>query len=488
MTHVRLPQWVAIGVTLAMAIAMAWIGTPRSPQLTDQTSGDAALADQLRTLASDSGHQALAAAVITPDAVTYAAVGETAPGSGATIHPGDPVAAGSIVKTFDGFLLADAEDRGEVGLDDPVGMHLSELRGTPLGDVTLTELASHRGGVPSLTPSVAWRAIPLRLSGANPYRAATRDTVLQEIRDLEPAPSRGTFQYSNLGATLLGWALAEAAGQDDWEAYVRQRLLDPLGVPATFAADPEELPPAAVPGFTTNGFEPEPWKGTGFQPAGIGAYVSSSAMSRYAQAIIRGDVPGAEAMAPRFDAGGATQIGLAWFTTSGPDGHQLTWHNGRTNAFSTMLVIDRTANRAVFVAGNTDERVEAIGFALLTGEPAPPTPFSPLSLIIPALAAFFVAMWLWSAFRAQNRVAIVSGFAGIVALLALIRPLGSWVETTPFIWAGLVLIAAGAAVAAAVRWPGLAWQADRFRAPRVAATVLNILIAGAAIALTATTR
>ena len=39
-----------------------------------------------------------------------------------------------------------------------------------------------------------------------------------------------TVQYSNLGATLLGWALASAAEQPDWQTYVTTRLLTPLAM------------------------------------------------------------------------------------------------------------------------------------------------------------------------------------------------------------------------------------------------------------------
>lgn len=92
----------AIAVTVVLAIATVWIGTPRPPHLTGQSSGDPALADRLRTLANPQGHQSLAVAVITLDSVNHAAIGETHPGAGTTIQPDDPIAAGSIVKTFDG--------------------------------------------------------------------------------------------------------------------------------------------------------------------------------------------------------------------------------------------------------------------------------------------------------------------------------------------------------------------------------------------------
>ena len=57
---------------------------------------------------------------------------------------------GSITKTVTGLLLAEAVERGEVALDDPLGRHLAELAGTPIGEVTLRELATHEGGLPAV--------------------------------------------------------------------------------------------------------------------------------------------------------------------------------------------------------------------------------------------------------------------------------------------------------------------------------------------------
>ena len=54
---------------------------------------------------------------------------------------------GSITKVLTGELLAIAVERGEVGLDDPLGRFLS-LGDAPVASVTLRSLATHSSGLP----------------------------------------------------------------------------------------------------------------------------------------------------------------------------------------------------------------------------------------------------------------------------------------------------------------------------------------------------
>lgn len=471
-------------VILLLAAAVVWVSAPRPPSLSDRVSGDPALATQLHALAPRSGHQALAASVITRDGVTHAAIGQTSPGSGVTLRPDNAIELGSITKTFNGFLLTDAASRGEVGLDDPVGTHLPELHGTALGEVTLAELASHRGGVPSLPPSVLSRSIPWIFAGTNPYATATRVSVLAEAGTMRPS-GRGTLQYSNLGATLLGWALASAAGAPDWETHVRERLLAPLGVSAAFAASPEEIPPGTVSGYASNGFEPDPWTSPAFRPAGSSTFVTPDAVSTYARAVLDGEVLGADAMTPRFRVDDATHIGWAWFTTTTADGREVTWHNGGTAGFSTILVMDRAVEKAVFVVGNTDQPVDELGFALLTGDPPPTRDGSFWIWLVPAFTALLVALFLWSAFRARSRLVILGSAGSAVSMLALARPLGSWHQLPAVVWPVLLLGFAVGVLAAPRRWRQVAWHPRRLRIVRWIGTGLSLLLALVAIVLTA---
>src|SRR5690348_9918525 len=49
-------------------------------------------------------------------------------------------------------LLVGLARRGVVGLDDPVGRHLEETRGTRVGSLTLRSLLAHTSGLPAMNP------------------------------------------------------------------------------------------------------------------------------------------------------------------------------------------------------------------------------------------------------------------------------------------------------------------------------------------------
>ncbi|PPI16051.1 hypothetical protein C5D04_06335 [Rathayibacter sp. AY1D2] len=91
-------------------------------------------------------------------------------------------------------------------------------------------------------------------------------------------------------------------------------------------------------------------------------------MARYAQALLTDDpalgVSAASVLDPRFDADGA-RIGLGWFTSESEDGGSVTWHNGGTSGYSTMLAMDRERGVAVFVNGDTASSVDELGLRLL---------------------------------------------------------------------------------------------------------------------------
>jgi CubicO group peptidase (beta-lactamase class C family) len=55
--------------------------------------------------------------------------------------------------------------------------------------------------------------------------------MIRSLRYVEPVSSfRSTFAYTNITHVLAGDIVAKAAGAPDWNAVLRQELLDPLGM------------------------------------------------------------------------------------------------------------------------------------------------------------------------------------------------------------------------------------------------------------------
>ena len=225
-----LPRWAraVLAACLALAVFAAGPHTPKAD--TSSITGDQDLAKQVIDLLPDD-YQArgVHVSVITADGARHAGIGTAA--SGQQYTSTTPMEIGSITKTFTGQLQADAIARGEVRAGDPLSAHLPELAGTPAGEATLEEIASHRSGLPSFPSQDMGRLLRAQILGLNPFTDSI-DQLIDSARTTELG-ERGEFAYSNLGISLLGEALARAAGADSWSSYITERLFTPSGMERT---------------------------------------------------------------------------------------------------------------------------------------------------------------------------------------------------------------------------------------------------------------
>ncbi|PPI19434.1 serine hydrolase [Rathayibacter sp. AY1B1] len=347
-----------LALAAASAAAVVLLGgvllRPSAPTLSTEATGDAEIAEWLRTDVGDGARNHLVAAVVTPDGVRYGGLGA---------DERTEVEIGSVTKTMTALLLARSAAEGTVGLEDPAADHADVGGFTG----TLEELATHRSGLPRLPAGIGDLASTLvaQLRGTDPYAGWSADDVLRQAADADQGEH--VHAYSNLGAAVLGQTLARAEGRD-YADLLRERVLDPLGMTATSAPETADALPADAPtGFSASGRPVDAWTMAGYAPAG-GVRSTAADMARYAQALLTDDpalgVPAASVLDPRFDADGA-RIGLGWFTSESEDGGSVTWHNGGTSGYSTMLAMDRERGVAVFVNGDTASSVDELGLRLL---------------------------------------------------------------------------------------------------------------------------
>jgi CubicO group peptidase (beta-lactamase class C family) len=339
----------ALVTTCALAIGdSSAIAAPGSPH----ASGDTALAKEIAELTGPD-HPVVAAAVIDGDNVRVTAVGA---------ELDDRFEIGSISKTVTGMLFAEAISRGEVQPDTTAGSLLPVLRGSPAERITLSDLATHRSGLPVQPPTADQyvRNQLAQLTGSFPYRESTANRLAQ-VRDYPLDAPPGT--YSNVGYEVLGAALA-AAASTDFDDLVRERILQPLGmVGSDVLVNAEQITPRDLRGKDTTGRTVEPWIGESMAPAsGVRANITD--MATYASALLAGTAPGMDALVPRADLG-ASRIGWAWISTTTDDGREITWHDGQTSGFASYIGIDRRNGVATVLLTATGDTVVPLGEKLL---------------------------------------------------------------------------------------------------------------------------
>src|SRR5215472_2983980 len=168
--------------------------------------------------------------VIEPDGRRVVAHGNLAKGDPRTVDADTIFEIGSISKVFTSLVLADMVNRKEVALDDPASKYLPENVKMPERSgksITLLDLSTHTSGLPPL---------PGNFQSKDPrdlYSNYSVDDLYQFLSSytLPRDPGR-EFEYSNLGAGLLGHLLARRAGTD-YESLIRSRIARPLGMPVT---------------------------------------------------------------------------------------------------------------------------------------------------------------------------------------------------------------------------------------------------------------
>lgn len=352
----RSPSRLVIALALAAIVSLFGVlAKPSPPSLSTQVTGDPALAARARPLLRGALDR-VSVATIDGDTITYAHFGA---------NENTEYEIGSITKTFTSLLLANAIARGEVTAETKLG-ELLPLGGAAAADVRLAELASHRSGLPRLA------TLPRDQVTANLLAIAHRDPYIQDAEGViaqaraATLSNRGEVAYSNLGAALLGQALAAASGVD-YARLVQERIFQPLGMTASsIPVTAQNLPDDAPTGYSAAGKDEAPWTLDGWAPAG-GIRSTPADMVRYARALLDGSAPGIDALRPHWEFG-EQEVGYAWFTQE-IAGQAVTWHDGRSGGFAGMIVLDRANAQAVIILSNTSDSVDDAGIALSPGSP-----------------------------------------------------------------------------------------------------------------------
>lgn len=328
----------------------------------------------------------LSIGVIRDDGELLLHYGETSPGDGRQPHDATIYEIGSIGKAFTGVLLADAVERGEVCLDDPVQQYLPDGVTFPTHgrlQITLLHLATHSSGLPRL---------PANLEPAeadNPYADYSLDRLYAFLSSakLERRPGEA-FAYSNLGMGLLGHVLERRTGKS-YDALLAERITGGLGMTDTRITLTPEMRGLLATAHNADGEPVANWQIVTLTGAG-GIHSTARDMLKFLAANIDADdAPLGRAIArsheKQFPVDGAgLWIGLGWFIAR--DG-VTRWHNGQTGGHTAWASFHRPSRTGVIVLANTGSRwIDTLGERIqqrLLGLNLP-MPLPPLAINLPA--------------------------------------------------------------------------------------------------------
>lgn len=142
----------------------------------------------------------------------------------------------SISKLFTSIAIMQLRDRGLLRLDDPVEKHLSRFpikQTYPNGpSITIQSLMTHSSGLPQEADAVYWSC---------DFNFPTKEEVIEKLSNQKTQYPADTYhQYSNLGMALLGLVVVRVSGEP-YADYIKENILNPLGLADTRPEMPEEL-------------------------------------------------------------------------------------------------------------------------------------------------------------------------------------------------------------------------------------------------------
>jgi len=284
--------------------------------------------------------------------------------------PSTPYSLASISKPMTATGVLHLRDEGRVDLDEPMDRYLGtgSLQGLAgsASEATVRRVLSHTAG------------LPLHYTFFYRNEGQTPPTPAETLRryGILVFPPGERFEYSNLGYGLLGFLIRNVSGQE-YGAFMRERVFEPLGLTRTFVG----IPPTMEAKWARRyGPEGEELPFYDFDHPGASAVFSSAHDLVRFGAFHLGHRIGPEGGEPH---GSATAVlpppvrremqipqepppgngyGLGWFVDDEFGFHKV-YHTGSMPGVSTMLALYPDEDVAIVVLLNALDREQRVEIA-----------------------------------------------------------------------------------------------------------------------------
>lgn len=273
---------------------------------------------------------------------------------------------GSVSKVFTGILLAEAVERKEVQLEQPVAELLPDaVREKFSGDkakITLRMLSQHLSGL-ARVPSNLKPKQP-----DNPYADYTLEQMYEYLGSCTlNHPPDEQYEYSNLAQGLLGHVLAQKAGSD-YEAILVRRICGPLKMDRTRVAFTPEMRAQLARGHTAAGFGTANWDLPTLAGAG-GIRSNVDDLLLFAKANLSPpDIPLAAALrraqSERHRINPTLEMGLGWHVMTA-SGRVILIHSGETGGYHSFISLDVKNRQGIVMLTNAAMSIDDIGQHLM---------------------------------------------------------------------------------------------------------------------------
>jgi CubicO group peptidase (beta-lactamase class C family) len=260
---------------------------------------------------------------------------------------------GSMTKVFTSLVLMDMSRRGEVAITDPASKYLPASVKMPERNgrkITLADLSTHSSGLPRMPTNFAPK------DAANPYVDYTVQQLYDFLSGYRLERDIGAeYEYSNLGAGLLGHVLSLRAGMS-YEALVRARICDLLGMTDTRMTLTPEMKARLAVGHSAALVPVPNWDIPTLAGAGAFRSTANDMLTFLAANLGFVETPLSPAMADaisirRPGENPDTTMAYGWEVGT-KYGNPIIWKGGATGGYRTYMGYDPKARVGVVVLSN----------------------------------------------------------------------------------------------------------------------------------------
>jgi serine-type D-Ala-D-Ala carboxypeptidase/endopeptidase len=273
---------------------------------------------------------------------------------------------GSITKVFTALALMQLSEQKVLNLDDPIAKFLPPTIKTPEFNgkaITLLTLATHTSSLPRLPDNFA------PADNQNPYADYTVDQLHSFLSSYTVPREIGTkYEYSNLGAGLLGHLLSTKANVD-YETLIAKQITQPLQMADTrIHLSPDQTTRFATGHDQRNRAVPH-WDLTTLAGAGALRSTANDLLKFLAANLdlqpspINASLQKTHTIQQQTDSPNMA-IALAWHVFN-LKGSEIICHEGGTGGFRSFVGFSKKQRLGVVVLGNSENDVGDLGFHLL---------------------------------------------------------------------------------------------------------------------------
>lgn len=283
---------------------------------------------------------------------------------------------GSISKVFTSTLLADAILDKRIGLEDDI----NKFYGFTFHDsirIDFISLANHTSGLaqfPSNLDISEFLESEIKATYKNPFKEYDEIKMKSYLKnDLKLGHStKKAYNYSNLGAGLLGYTLG-LLQNSSYEELLSDKIFKKYGMTNSYGSL-NQVRTEFVKGLDSDGNFVHNWEWDSDVLLGAGGILSTVAdLAKFVKAQFD---PNNKELAltriPTYTLNENVKVCLGWhLINKGNSNQSLYWHNGGTGGYSSSIAFDMVAQKGIVILSNVSafnpnmENIDALCFELM---------------------------------------------------------------------------------------------------------------------------